>query len=54
MKNRAARLARKRSTLFEYGIIAALAGIAIVVSAAALGTSLNSAFGKATPEFVIP
>ncbi|WP_426116246.1 Flp family type IVb pilin [Massilia sp. PWRC2] len=33
-------------TAIEYGLIAALVGVAIVVGAGALGTELNTTFGE--------
>jgi Flp pilus assembly pilin Flp len=54
MGNRVVRLAKHRSsTLVEYGVIAALAGIAIIVGAAALGTSLDTAFGRGAAEYTL-
>ena len=34
------------ATAIEYGLIASLIGVAIIVGAGALGTSLNSTFNK--------
>ena len=46
MKNLFTRFAKDESgvTAIEYGLIAALIAVAIIVGASALGTSLNAAF----------
>jgi pilus assembly protein Flp/PilA len=52
MKNLFARFAKDESgaTAIEYGLIAALVGIVIIVGARALGTSLNATFGTVATE----
>ena len=46
MKNLVARFVKDESgvTAIEYGLIASLIGVAIIVGATALGSKLNSAF----------
>jgi pilus assembly protein Flp/PilA len=46
MKNLLARFAKDESgaTAIEYGLIATLVGVAIIVGAGALGTKLNTTF----------
>ncbi|MCC6306843.1 MAG: Flp family type IVb pilin [Rhodobacteraceae bacterium] len=46
MKNLFARFVKDESgaTAIEYGLIASLVGVAIIVGAGALGTNLNTAF----------
>ena len=48
MKNLFARFAKDEAgvTAIEYGLIAALIGVAIIVGAGLVGTSLNTTFSK--------
>ena len=56
MKNLIARFVKNESgaTAIEYGLIAALVGIAIIVGATALGTALNSTFNEVADELNAP
>lgn len=53
MKNLFTRFAKNESgaTAIEYGLIATLIGIAIIVGATALGGSLNQMFQDISTEF---
>jgi pilus assembly protein Flp/PilA len=42
------------ATAIEYGLIASLIGVAIIVGAAALGTSLNSLFNSVSSSVTGP
>ncbi|MFA5899883.1 MAG: Flp family type IVb pilin, partial [Hyphomicrobium sp.] len=42
------------ATAIEYGLIAALIGVAIVAGAGAVGTNLNSMFQSISGKLVVP
>jgi pilus assembly protein Flp/PilA len=56
MKNLVSRFAKDESgaTAIEYGLIASLIGVAIIVGAGALGTKLNSVFTGIDSKLVTP
>ena len=56
MKSIFKRFAKDESgaTAIEYGLIASLIGVAIIVGAGALGTSLNSTFNAISTKIVGP
>jgi pilus assembly protein Flp/PilA len=56
MKNIFKRFVKNESgaTAIEYGLIASLIGVAIIVGATALGTSLNSTFNAISTKIAGP
>ena len=56
MKSNFKRFAKDESgaTAIEYGLIASLIGVAIIVGAGALGTSLNSTFNAISTKITGP
>jgi pilus assembly protein Flp/PilA len=56
MKSLMNRIAKDESgaTAIEYGLIATLIGVAIILGAAALGTQLNSVFQGVSTKLVAP
>jgi len=56
MKNLFARFAKDESgaTAIEYGLIATLIGVAIILGASALGTKLNSVFNGISNKLTAP
>ena len=56
MKTLFVRFAKDESgaTAIEYGLIATLIGVAIIVGATALGTKLNSVFNGISTKLVAP
>ena len=56
MKNLVTRFAGDESgaTAIEYGLIATLIGVAIIVGATALGTQLNAVFNGLSTKMVTP
>jgi pilus assembly protein Flp/PilA len=56
MKNLTARFLRDESgaTAIEYGLIATLIGVALIVGATALGTQLNAVFNGLSTKITAP
>jgi len=56
MKNLFARFAKDESgaTAIEYGLIATLIGVAIILGASALGTKLNDVFNAISGKMTAP
>jgi pilus assembly protein Flp/PilA len=56
MKNLFARFAKDESgaTAIEYGLIATLIGVAIILGASALGTKLNQVFNGLSSKLTAP
>ena len=56
MKNLVTRFAKDQSgaTAIEYGLIATLIAVAIIVGAGALGTKLNAVFNGISTQLVTP